>query len=143
MNIEEIKQLIILLDQTSVTDLDFQKDNIKLSLHKNTNLQPQTTAPVAGPVAVAQESRSTAIDTDLTEILAPMVGTFYGAPSPEAAPFVKEGDHVKKGQVLCIVEAMKLMNEIKAEVDGTIAQIAVENEEPLEFGQVLFLIKED
>jgi acetyl-CoA carboxylase biotin carboxyl carrier protein len=72
-----------------------------------------------------------------------MVGTFYAAPAPDAEPYVRVGDRVKKGQTLCIVEAMKLMNEIKSEYDGTIVEIAVVNAEPIEFDQVLFLIEKD
>ena len=72
-----------------------------------------------------------------------MVGTFYSAPSPEAPPYVEVGDRVKPGQVLCIIEAMKLMNEIEAEVSGTIKEIALENAQPVEFGQLLFKIEQD
>ncbi|MCL6527514.1 MAG: acetyl-CoA carboxylase biotin carboxyl carrier protein, partial [Thermaceae bacterium] len=74
------------------------------------------------------------------EVKAPIVGTFYAAPSPDAPPFVKEGDRVQKGQVLCIIEAMKLMNEIESEVSGTVKQLLVRNGEPVEYGQALFLI---
>jgi acetyl-CoA carboxylase biotin carboxyl carrier protein len=77
---------------------------------------------------------------DHVEVLAPIVGTFYAAPSPDAADFVRVGDRVKVGQVLCIIEAMKLMNEIEAEVAGTVVEILVRNEDPVEYGQVLFRI---
>lgn len=90
----------------------------------------ETATPPAAPAASA----------NLKEVNAPIVGTFYAASSPEAAPFVKEGDRVQVGQVLCIIEAMKLMNEIEAEVAGTIVEICVRNEEPVEYGQVLFTI---
>ncbi|RIH90193.1 Biotin carboxyl carrier protein of acetyl-CoA carboxylase [Calidithermus terrae] len=75
------------------------------------------------------------------EVKAPIVGTFYRAPSPDAEPFVKEGDTVKKGQVLCIIEAMKLMNEIESEVAGVVRKVLVNNGEPVEYGQVLFIIE--
>ncbi|MCL5290445.1 MAG: acetyl-CoA carboxylase biotin carboxyl carrier protein, partial [Firmicutes bacterium] len=78
----------------------------------------------------------------LTPVIAPMVGTFYNAPAPGAAPFVKAGDHVHHGQTLCIIEAMKLMNEIESEIKGEIINILVENGQPVEYGQTLFLIKE-
>lgn len=91
-------------------------------------------ATAAAPPAVPAAS------ANLKEVNAPIVGTFYAASSPEAAPFVKEGDRVQVGQVLCIIEAMKLMNEIEAEVAGTIVEICVRNEEPVEYGQVLFTI---
>jgi len=76
-------------------------------------------------------------------IVSPMVGTFYAAPSPDAAVFVRQGDHVSKGQVVCIVEAMKLMNEIESEVSGTVVRVAVENAAPVEFGQALFMVEPD
>ncbi len=72
-----------------------------------------------------------------------MVGTFYAAPSPDAKPYVQQGDHVNKGQVVCIVEAMKLMNEIESDVSGTIARVVAENAQPVEYGQVLFLVQPD
>jgi acetyl-CoA carboxylase biotin carboxyl carrier protein len=76
----------------------------------------------------------------LLEVISPMVGTFYAAPAPDAAPYVEVGDRVGKGTVLCIIEAMKLMNELESEVEGTIAKVMVENAQPVEYGQVLFLI---
>jgi len=80
---------------------------------------------------------------DIAEILSPMVGTFYAAPSPDSEPYVKAGDHVEPGQTLCILEAMKLMNEIKTEFAGTIIDIVVENGQAVEYGQTLFLIAKD
>ena len=91
--------------------------------------QPQEAAP-------PQEEKS-----NLAEVASPMVGTFYRSPSPEAPPYVEVGSQVRKGQTLCILEAMKLMNELEAEVDGTIRQILVDNGDPVEYGQVLFLIE--
>ncbi|HKZ07009.1 MAG TPA: acetyl-CoA carboxylase biotin carboxyl carrier protein [Methylomirabilota bacterium] len=96
------------------------------------------TAPVASPMPASIPEP--AGGGDLVKIEAPMVGTFYRAPAPDAAPFVQEGDIVKDGQVLCIIEAMKLMNEIEAKTPGRIARVLVENGQPVEFGQPLFLI---
>ena len=79
-------------------------------------------------------------DSDLAEVHSPMVGTFYRSPAPDAPPYVEPGDRVEKGQTVCILEAMKLMNELEAEVSGTVREICVENAEPVEFGQVLFRI---
>jgi acetyl-CoA carboxylase biotin carboxyl carrier protein len=93
-------------------------------------------APLAQPAAAAAESTA-----HLVPVEAPMVGTFYRAPKPEAPPFVSEGDVVKEGQVLCIVEAMKLMNEIEAKAGGRIVKILVDNGQPVEFGQSLFLME--
>jgi acetyl-CoA carboxylase biotin carboxyl carrier protein len=82
-------------------------------------------------------------DSGLVPIVSPMVGTFYAAPSPESPPYVRQGDHINKGQVVCIVEAMKLMNEIESEVSGTIVRAAAENAQPVEYGQALFLVQPD
>jgi acetyl-CoA carboxylase biotin carboxyl carrier protein len=94
-------------------------------------------AEASGPAAAPAEAAV------LQEVTSPMVGTFYRAPGPDADPYVEVGDHVKVGQTLCILEAMKLMNELEVEVGGTIVEIAVENAEPVEYGQVLFRIKPD
>jgi len=95
----------------------------------------------AGAGALPAERAEPAGETSLVKVEAPMVGTFYRAPSPDAAPFVSEGDLVKDGQVLCIIEAMKLMNEIESKVAGRIAKVLVENGQPVEFGQPLFLVE--
>lgn len=96
-------------------------------------------APVEeGPVAEPAEN-----DSGLAPIVSPMVGTFYAASSPDAVPYVKQGDRVNKGQVVCIVEAMKLLNEIESDVSGTVARVAAENAQPVEYGQVLFLVQPD
>jgi len=95
-------------------------------------------SPVALPQPTLERAEST---THLVAVEAPMVGTFYRAPKPDAPPFVAEGDVVKEGQVLCIVEAMKLMNEIEAKVSGRIVKVVVENGQPVEFGQSLFLME--
>jgi acetyl-CoA carboxylase biotin carboxyl carrier protein len=82
-------------------------------------------------------------DSGLVPIVSPMVGTFYVSASPESPPYVRQGDHINKGQVVCIVEAMKLMNEIESEVSGTIVRVAAENAQPVEYGQALFLVQPD
>jgi acetyl-CoA carboxylase biotin carboxyl carrier protein len=99
----------------------------------------QATAPLAPTEAPAAEAKT----AGLTDVTSPMVGTFYRAPAPDADPYVEVGDRVKVGQTLCILEAMKLMNELEAEVSGVISEIAVENAEPVEYGQVLFRISPD
>ncbi len=138
MNIDELRELILLFDQTSIAELELQKDSLKINLRKTAGSKAITPEPIA---AAASEPAYDA--AKLVEILSPMVGTFYAAPSPDAPSFARQGDHVKKGQTLCIVEAMKLMNEIKAECDGRIVEIAVENAEPIEYNQLLFLIEKD
>ena len=101
---------------------------------------PQNPGAAAPPSEAGPET-SAAKDPDLVEFKSPMVGTFYRAPSPESPPYVTEGDRVNKDTVLCIIEAMKVMNEIKAEMNGEIVEILVENGEAVEFGQPLFLIR--
>jgi len=100
----------------------------------------RTEAPVSRPAAQPADQTAPAIPPTLVTIEAPMVGTFYRASSPEAAPFVSEGDLVKEGQVLCIIEAMKLMNEIESKVSGRIVKVLVENTQPVEYGHPLFLV---
>jgi acetyl-CoA carboxylase biotin carboxyl carrier protein len=97
-------------------------------------------APASAPATATAPAPAPAAASKGVEVVAPIVGTFYASPSPDAGPFVKEGDRVKVGQVLCIIEAMKLMNEIESEVAGTVVEIAVRNEDPVEYGQVLFRI---
>ncbi len=101
---------------------------------------PAAPLPAAGEALEAPASEP-APRTDLVEVKSPMVGTFYRAPAPEAPPYVEVGSHVTKGQTLCILEAMKLMNELESEVDGVVREVLVENTEPVEFGQVLFRIE--
>jgi acetyl-CoA carboxylase biotin carboxyl carrier protein len=98
----------------------------------------------AEPAEAAAATESSAAEASgLIEVTSPMVGTFYRAPAPDADPYVDVGDHVRVGQTLCILEAMKLMNELEAEVSGTVKEIAVENAEPVEYGQVLFRVLPD
>ena len=122
-----------------------EKEGFKITLKKGTDFQPVTTttvalaAPAAAPVAAADPAASdTAV---LREITSPMVGTFYGSASPEAAPYVTVGQEVTEDTVVCIIEAMKVMNEIKAETRGVIAEVAAENGKPVQFGQALFKLR--
>lgn len=158
VNLSELKELIKVLDQTDITEIDLESDGVKVSIRKGGKVSASgvTVAPVAEaavtekaktaevpPVAVAAPAPKEAVSpaTDLVPVTAPMVGTFYQAPAPDAPPFVKVGDTVKPGQPLCIIEAMKLMNEIEAEVAGEIVEVLVENGQPVEYGQKLFLIR--
>jgi len=145
MKLDEIRELILLMDQSSISELEVQKDAYRLSLRKGNGpaIDKATTAvPVNVPPALSSETAKVERD-NITEVLAPMVGTFYAAPSPDSPPYVQPGDHVSPGQTLCILEAMKLMNEIKTEFAGTIIEIMVDNAEAVEYGQVLFLIEKD
>ena len=104
-------------------------------------LPPAGASAASGAPASGGAAAAPARDENVVEITSPMVGTFYRSPSPEAPPYVEIGSQVRKGQTLCILEAMKLMNELEAEIDGTIRGILVENTDPVEFGQPLFLIE--
>jgi acetyl-CoA carboxylase biotin carboxyl carrier protein len=150
MEHEELKKLIDLLKDSDVTELQFEKDGTKVRLKREKLLSsfdlgsfarqsPAQRSSGAAPEDVA----STSADEDshrLVTVTAPLVGTFYRSPSPDAPSFVEVGDRVKKGQVICIVEAMKLMNEIECEVDGQIVKILVDNGHAVEYGEPLFLV---
>jgi len=139
MNIDELRELILLFDQTSIAELEVQQDSFKISLRKTAGGKS-----ISSELPVNENKSEPEYNfAKMAEVTSPMVGTFYAAPSPDAPPYARAGDHVKRGQTLCIVEAMKLMNEIKAECDGTIVEIAVENAEPVEYDQLLFLIEKD
>lgn len=149
MNIKEIKEMINLMNENGLVELEIEKDGMRIRLKKITSLETQG---FGGPIVIEKERVSGALaqegiqSTEKTviktvEIKAPMVGTFYRAPSPEAASYVEVGQTIEPGQVICIIEAMKLMNEIKSEIRGRILEILVDNAEPVEFGQPLFLIE--
>ena len=155
-SIEDVKKLIGLVEKTDVTHIAWTRGGEKVVIRRG-SLAPVAAAPVpvvhAAPVAApvlavpaaapaprAEAKAEAKADLPGTYVSSPFVGTFYRAPSPDAAPFTDVGAKVKKGQVLCIVEAMKLMNEIEAEVDGTVAEILVQNATPVEFGEKLFRI---
>lgn len=147
MNLKEIKEMISLMNDNDILEFQLEREGFKVMLKKSPSGGDVAvhTAPAATqtqPVPVAPASAPAEAPTDgLAEIVSPMVGTFYHASSPEAAPYVKKGDTVKEEDVVCIIEAMKVMNEIKAEVKGTIVEILVENGEAVEFGQPLFKVK--
>ncbi|SHE11151.1 acetyl-CoA carboxylase, biotin carboxyl carrier protein [Chlamydia abortus] len=159
--LSEIKELIQLVDQSSLQELEIQNENCKLFIRKPSPSKSETVyvasapqqqvaaTPQASPLPQAAAVQAEAESKDgqqpdrshLHTITSPMVGTFYAAPSPEAPPFVSEGSKVKENTVVCIVEAMKLMNEIEAEVNGEIVEVLVDNGQLVEFGQPLFLVK--
>jgi acetyl-CoA carboxylase biotin carboxyl carrier protein len=164
-----LKQLIETVENADIDTLEISRWATKIRISKSPSVvggfsgNAIGTAPVStqaqagsGPSAAAQVAESQAAapaptetpaaeakTAGLTELTSPMVGTFYRAPAPDADPYVEVGDRVKVGQTLCILEAMKLMNELEAEVSGVISEIAVENAEPVEYGQVLFRISPD
>ena len=149
MNLKEIKEILALMNENNLNEIEIERDGLKLKLKKSAgelvigtpthyaveSLPAPKAAPVASAVSAAADSTKNNKD-----IKSPMVGTFYRSPSPEAEPFIEVGQTVEVGQVVCIVEAMKLMNEIKSEVRGKVTEVAVQNAEPVEFGQTLFIV---
>lgn len=152
MDLKDIKAIIDLMKKNSISEFEMEKQDFKIKLKRGNNgaisapqyEEPQlvTYAPgsVAAPPAIAAPA-APATQNGETEIKSPMIGTFYRAPSPEAAHYVEIGTEVGPDTVVCIIEAMKVMNEIKAEAKGVITQMLVENAKPVEFGQPLFKIR--
>ncbi|HGM5687866.1 TPA: acetyl-CoA carboxylase biotin carboxyl carrier protein [Pseudomonas aeruginosa] len=144
MDIRKVKKLIELLEEPGIDELEIREgeESVRISRHSKTAAQPvYAQAPAfAAPAAAAAESAPAAPKLNGNVVRSPMVGTFYRAASPTSANFVEVGQSVKKGDILCIVEAMKMMNHIEAEVSGTIESILVENGQPVEFDQPLFTI---
>lgn len=150
MNLKEIKEIIKLMNDNELAEIEVEREGSKLKLKKTCGdvvfASPQPVARAIGAptiltdVQTAEQANQTK-RSNLKEIASPMVGTFYRAPSPESPPFVEVGQIIEKGKVVCIVEAMKLMNEIKSDIKGKIVEIPVENAQPVEFGQVMFYIE--
>ncbi len=140
MEIDDLKELIALLQDTDITEIQLEKEGTKVKIRRQTLFPP---LEVRTKAAMAVErTKETEEDTQrLITITSPIVGTFYRAPSPDAPPFVDTGTTVKKGQVICIIEAMKLMNEIESELEGVVVRALVENGQPVEYGEPLFLIE--
>jgi len=150
VNLKEIKEMINLMNDNNLLELEVEKEGMRIRLKKMGAQAGDFSGPViierqmqdrdaAAETAQAQLSRAQAAKA--IEVKAPMVGTLYRAPSPGAPSYVEIGQTIEPGQVICIIEAMKLMNEIKAEIKGKILEILVENAEPVEFGQPMFLIE--
>jgi len=151
VNLKELKELISLMNDNKLVEMEIEREGTTIRLKKEgagvagqgpveqVHFAPAPVGPVPTVAALAQAAAPAELAGG-EEIKSPMVGTFYSAPSPDSDPFVQEGDVVKEGQVLCIIEAMKLMNEFKSEVSGKIRKIVVENAQPIEFGQPLFII---
>ncbi|MBD3378947.1 MAG: acetyl-CoA carboxylase biotin carboxyl carrier protein [Candidatus Omnitrophica bacterium] len=152
MNIKKIQELIELMSANELTEVEIEQEGLKIRLIKKpSGVIEQAVLPAvpagpqpaqAAPQSVPQQTQEPqASASNLKEVKAPMVGTFYRSPSPEEPAYVEVGDVIKPGAVLCIVEAMKLMNEVKAEFGGRIAEICVDNAEAVEFGQPLFRVE--
>lgn len=150
MDLNLIKKLVKLVETSEVTDLEIEENGTRIRVAKKVRVtqMPMHTAPVQMPsIQVQSESKETKSaekeesSAGLHEIRSPIVGTFYRAPAPDADSYVQVGDMVAPGAVLCIVEAMKLMNEIESDVSGKIVKVLVENGKPVEYNQPLFLIQ--
>jgi acetyl-CoA carboxylase biotin carboxyl carrier protein len=156
MTNQEIKELLQIFDESGVAEMEVQRGDNRLRLRRALTAQELEVPTAAAPPAHAQvtahasapsatpstaQAKPSGLDPNHTLIKSPIVGTYYDAPSPGAAPFVKIGDSVEPGQILCIIESMKLMNEIEAEMAGTMVHKLVENGRPVEYGEALFAIR--
>ena len=151
MDLRKLKTLIDLVSESGVAELEITEgeDRVRIvnrngaapvQVHQPVTVAQPMPVPVPAPEGAPAPAPAAPQQTG-TPLTSPMVGTFYRAPSPGADPFVKVGDTVKKGQVVCIIEAMKLLNEVEADMDGTVKEVCVENGQPVEFGQSLFIIE--
>ncbi|MGK7948518.1 MAG: acetyl-CoA carboxylase biotin carboxyl carrier protein [Xenococcaceae cyanobacterium] len=160
IDFQQLRELLSAIAQTDITELTLKNEEFELMVRKGSNFVPSPPVPtytdaveiaptkniIANPVVPAQTPApptSPTRDKKWIEITSPMVGTFYRAPAPDEPPFVEVNDRISKNQTVCIIEAMKLMNEIEAEVSGQIMEIAVENGEPVEYGQTLMWVNPD
>ena len=152
MDLRKLKKLIDLVQESGIAELEITEGEEKVKIVKGGGVSvsnaasappaaaatPATPAPVAAPVAASAPAEPAAPEGHVVK--APMVGTFYRSPSPDAKPFVEVGHSIKEGQTICIIEAMKLMNEIEADASGVVKAILVENGQPVEYGQPLFIL---
>jgi acetyl-CoA carboxylase biotin carboxyl carrier protein len=151
LDLDQLRTLLRILAKRDVTEFEFEDEHVRLTLRRGPagTYVPQLAAATGGVTSLAPPAPTPSVpppteaasDERFEFVTSPFVGTFYRAPSPDAPPFVENGSTVREGQTLCIVEAMKLMNEIEADVAGVIAEVLVENGKPVEFGQKLFRIK--
>ena len=155
MDLKDIKAIVDLMKKNSISEFELEKQDFKIKLKRavngyaqpgnidevpSPNLAPQIPPAAAQKIPLSSSAQATSVTSEL-EIRSPMVGTFYRAPSPESANYVEIGTEVNTDTVVCIIEAMKVMNEIKAEVKGIITQVLLDNAKPIEFGQPLFKIR--
>jgi acetyl-CoA carboxylase biotin carboxyl carrier protein len=148
MNLKELKELLELIKNSGVSEIEIERSGFRVRIRQERGeaSRPAAAPPEAAPVelhapaAAPQPAPEAEQRPGLVAVVSPVVGTFYRSPAPDSEHYVEVGARVRKGQVLCIIEAMKLMNEIEAECDGTVVEILVENAQPVEYGQKLFLI---
>jgi len=156
MDLVYLKKILKIASESDVSELEISEGETKIRIVKNLSnsylnnqsvfpVATPTSTPIASHIEVKTENKYEEKSTGSSyyEVISPIVGTFYTSPSPEAEPYVKTGQKISKGTVLCIVEAMKLMNEIESEISGTVVTVCLENGQPVEYNQVLFLIELD
>lgn len=147
MNLKDLKELIELVKSTELAELEWERSGVRVRIRRGDPPVIRPTPPDASarastpPIDTRPLAASEPTDGAGVLIRSPIVGTFYRAASPDAPPYVEVGDRVRRGQILCIVEAMKLLNEIECELDGVVAEISVENARPVEYGETLFRIE--
>ena len=147
MDIRKVKKLIELIEESGIAEIEITEGEESVRISRYSGSAPvaaappaAAAAPVAAPAAATVAAPVEVVEEDGYEVTAPMVGTFYSASSPGAAAYVQVGDRVNEGDTLCIIEAMKMMNQIEADVSGVVKSIRIQNGEPVEFGQVLYVI---
>jgi acetyl-CoA carboxylase biotin carboxyl carrier protein len=149
LDLDDIKAIIDLMKENDLAVFKLEREGFKIELEAQRPVPPMITAPIPSPAIASQTVPANVIEaigpgeerSKLKEIVSPMVGTFYRASSPDSAPYVQPGQEITEETVVCIIEAMKVMNEIKAEVHGIIVEVLVENSTPVQFGQPLFRVK--
>lgn len=146
MDIRKVKKLIELLDESGIAEIEITEGEESVRISRYSQHPPAVIqaapapAPLAAPLAATAAPVAAEPEEEGYAVTAPMVGTFYTSPSPDSASFIQVGDRISKGDTLCIIEAMKMMNQIEADVSGTIKSIRVQNGEPVEYGQILIVI---
>ena len=142
MNIKEIQEMIKLMQENDIVEFQLERNGFKVLLKREkTHEEPAPIIPQVSKQPVSSEKEEIKEQSKFIEITSPMVGTFYASPSPESAPYLQVGQQVQVGDIVCIIEAMKVMNEIKSEVSGEILEVLTENGQPVEYGQPLFKLK--
>jgi acetyl-CoA carboxylase biotin carboxyl carrier protein len=159
IDLNQLRELFAAIRENDISEFEFEDETVRVRIGRGARVVTEVAAPVAGasggsmqaPVSISYAAPASvpslvpqpvvADESDVTYVTSPFVGTFYRSPSPDAPPFVNAGNQIREGQALCIVEAMKLMNEIEADCSGTVLDILVENGKPVEFGQKLFKVK--
>jgi acetyl-CoA carboxylase biotin carboxyl carrier protein len=149
LDLNELRDLLAILNQTDITELTLKSSDFELAIRKGARSESQVVVPPVSSLTTTQTDLATptsesppasTAEKKWVEIISPMVGTFYRSPTPDESPFVEVGDVIQRGQTVCIIEAMKLMNELEAEVSGQVMEILVENGEPVEYGQPLMQV---